>query len=66
MDVAHVAQIAIRAALQSNSQNCVVAERFYVHQDVYDSFKVQVINIVKSVRVGFLLEEMYDMGAVCL
>jgi len=37
-----------------------------VHQDVYDSFKVQVIKIVKSVRVGLLLEELYDMGEVCL
>ena len=52
MDVAHVAQIAIRAALQSNSQNCAGAERFYVHQDVYNSFKAQVIKTMKSVRVG--------------
>ena len=52
MDVAHVAQIAIRAALQSNSQSCAGAEWFYVHQDVYNPFKAQVIKTVKSVRVG--------------
>lgn len=66
VDVPHVAQIAVRAALQSSGQNCAGAERFYVHQDVYDSFKAQVIKIVKSVRVGPPLEARYDMGAICL
>lgn len=44
-----VAQIAVRAALQSSGQNCAGAERFYVHRDIYASFVGQVAKIVKSV-----------------
>lgn len=44
-----VAQIAVRAALQSSGQNCAGAERFYVHRDIYASFVSQVAKIVKSV-----------------
>ncbi|XP_057856064.2 aldehyde dehydrogenase 22A1 [Cryptomeria japonica] len=68
VDAPHVAQIAVRAALQSSGQNCAGAERFYVHQDVYESFVAQVIKIIKSVRVGPPLvgTARYDMGAICL
>ncbi|KAH9319007.1 hypothetical protein KI387_020776, partial [Taxus chinensis] len=68
VDVPHVAQVAVRAALQSSGQNCTGAERFYVHQDVYESFVAQVIKIIKSVRVGppLIGTERYDMGAICL
>ncbi|KAJ4964313.1 hypothetical protein NE237_024252 [Protea cynaroides] len=49
VDVPHVAQIAVRAALQSSGQNYAGAERFYVHRDVYSSFVAQVVKIVKFV-----------------
>ncbi|PQQ20373.1 aldehyde dehydrogenase 22A1 [Prunus yedoensis var. nudiflora] len=51
-DVKHVAQIAVRAVLQSSGQNCAGAERFYVHKDIYSSFVSQVSKIVKSVTAG--------------
>ncbi|CAI9300629.1 unnamed protein product [Lactuca saligna] len=35
VDVAHVAQVAVRAALQSSVQNCAGTKRFYVHKDIY-------------------------------
>ncbi|XP_010267975.1 PREDICTED: aldehyde dehydrogenase 22A1 [Nelumbo nucifera] len=66
VDVPHVAQIAVRAVLQSSGQNCAGAERFYVHRDVYSSFVAQVVKIVKSVCVGPPLAGKYDMGAICL
>lgn len=65
-DIPHVAQIAVRAALQSSGQNCAGAERFYVHRDVYSSFVSQVAKIVKSISVGPPLSGRYDMGAICL
>ncbi|CAI9269699.1 unnamed protein product [Lactuca saligna] len=37
------------AALQSSVQNCAGAERFYSHKDIYASFIVAVVKIVKSV-----------------
>lgn len=66
VDVPHVAQIAVRAALQSSGQNCAGAERFYVHRDIYASFVGQVAKIVKSVSAGPPLAGKYDMGALCL
>nr|QVN32934.1 BADH-like protein [Citrus trifoliata] len=66
VDVPHVAQIAVRAALQSSGQNCAGAERFYVHRDIYASFVGQVAKIVKSVSAGPPIAGKYDMGALCL
>lgn len=66
VDVPHVAQIAVRAALQSSGQNCAGAERFYVHQDIYSKFVAEVVRIVKSVTAGPPLSGKYDMGAICM
>lgn len=66
VDVPHVAQIAVRAALQSSGQNCAGAERFYVHQKIYSSFLAEVVKIVKSVTAGPPLDGKYDMGAICM
>ncbi|KAI8003371.1 Aldehyde dehydrogenase 22A1 [Camellia lanceoleosa] len=66
VDVPHVAQIAVRAALQSSGQNCAGAERFYVHRGIYPSFVAEVSKIVKSVIAGPPLAGKYDMGAICM
>lgn len=66
VDVPHVAQIAVRASLQSSGQNCAGAERFYVHKDIYSSFVAQIVKIVKSVSAGPPLAGKYDMGAICM
>ncbi|KAK4257914.1 hypothetical protein QN277_007441 [Acacia crassicarpa] len=66
IDVDHVAQIAVRAVLQSSGQNCAGAERFYVHRDVYASFVSKVTKIIKSITSGPPLAGKYDMGALCV
>ncbi|KAK6254399.1 hypothetical protein QUC31_016136 [Theobroma cacao] len=66
VDIPHVAQVAVRAVLQSSGQNCAGAERFYVHRDIYTSFVNQVAKIVKSVSAGPPLAGRYDMGAICM
>ncbi|XVF66113.1 hypothetical protein PTKIN_Ptkin10aG0008400 [Pterospermum kingtungense] len=66
VDIPRVAQVAVRAALQSSGQNCAGAERFYVHRDIYTSFVNQVAKIMKSVTAGPPLAGRYDMGAICL
>ncbi|KAJ0714933.1 putative aldehyde dehydrogenase (NAD(+)) [Helianthus annuus] len=66
VDVPHVAQVAVRAALQSSGQNCAGAERFYVHKDVYSAFVAAVVKIVKSVTAGPPQSGKYDMGAICM
>ncbi|KAJ6794185.1 aldehyde dehydrogenase 22A1 [Iris pallida] len=66
VDVSHVVNVAIRAALQSSGQNCAGAERFYVHRDIYSTFVAQIVKLVKSVKVGPPLAGKYDMGAICM
>ncbi|KAE8730953.1 Aldehyde dehydrogenase 22A1 [Hibiscus syriacus] len=66
VDIPHVAQVAVRAALQSSGQNCAGAERFYVHRDICTSFVNQVAKIVKSISAGPPLAARYDMGDICL
>ncbi|XP_010938239.1 aldehyde dehydrogenase 22A1 [Elaeis guineensis] len=66
VDVPHVVQVAIRAALQSSGQNCAGAERFYVHKDIYSTFVAQIVKLVKSISVGPPLAGKYDMGAICM
>ncbi|KAJ4977836.1 hypothetical protein NE237_008616 [Protea cynaroides] len=57
VDVPHVAQIAVRAALQSSGQNYAGVKRFYVHRDVYSSFVAQVVKTVKFVCAHVLSKE---------
>ncbi|KAL2341674.1 hypothetical protein Fmac_009614 [Flemingia macrophylla] len=66
VDADHVAQIAVRAVLQSSGQNCAGAERFYVHKNIYASFVSKVTKIIKSVTAGPPLAGKYDMGALCM
>ncbi|KAK7363486.1 hypothetical protein VNO77_05630 [Canavalia gladiata] len=66
VDLDHVSQIAVRAALQSSGQNCAGAERFYVHREIYSAFVSKVTKIIKSVTAGPPLVGKYDMGALCM
>ena len=47
-----VVPTALRAAFQSCGQNCVAAERFIVHEDVYEEFLAQCASVVKKMRQG--------------
>ncbi|XP_027333464.1 aldehyde dehydrogenase 22A1-like isoform X2 [Abrus precatorius] len=66
VDLDHVAQVAVRAVLQSSGQNCAGAERFYVHREIYSAFVSKVTKIIKSVTAGPPLVGKYDMGALCM
>lgn len=66
VNIPHVAQVAVRAALQSSGQNCAGAERFYVHKDIYEKFVAEVAGIVKFVTAGPPQAGKYDMGAICM
>ena len=48
--------MALRGAFQSCGQNCAGAERFYVHEKVYDEFVSRVIATAKQLRQGHALK----------
>jgi acyl-CoA reductase-like NAD-dependent aldehyde dehydrogenase len=47
-----VVPTALRAAFQSCGQNCVAAERFIVHEAVYEDFLAQCASVVQKMRQG--------------
>ena len=47
-----VMPVALRAAFQSCGQNCVAAERFIVHDDVYDDFVARAAAAANALRQG--------------
>lgn len=51
-NVSEVVPTALRAAFQSCGQNCVAAERFIVHEAVYDDFLARCAAITKDLRQG--------------
>ena len=60
--------MALRGAFQSCGQNCAGAERFYVHEKVYDEFVSRVVQTAKQLRQGHALKNplMTDCGAMCM
>ena len=52
-----VVPTALRAAFQSCGQNCVAAERYIVHEDVYEDFLSHCSSVVKKMRQGDPLGE---------
>ncbi len=58
---------ALRGAFQSCGQNCVAAERFIVHERVYEQFKERVAAVARKLRQGPATGAgMVDCGAMCL
>lgn len=70
--VRDVVPTALRGAFQSCGQNCAGAERFIVHQKVYDEFVQHVTKISKGLRQGPPLSGAHgglgdiDCGAMCM
>ncbi|SCV72987.1 BQ2448_6912 [Microbotryum intermedium] len=62
----------MRAAFQAAGQNCIGAERFIVHEKVYDRFVASMANRVEALKVGDVLakeldrdsKERVDVGAM--
>jgi acyl-CoA reductase-like NAD-dependent aldehyde dehydrogenase len=50
-DFDHTIDIAVRGAFINCGQNCVSAERFYVHEKVYDRFIERMTALLKTMRL---------------
>jgi betaine-aldehyde dehydrogenase len=60
LDVA--ARGGIWAACLNAGQVCTSAERFYVHERVYDEFRERMVQHAAAIRLGDPLDEQTDMG----
>ncbi|MBO9494471.1 NAD-dependent succinate-semialdehyde dehydrogenase [Thalassotalea sp. G20_0] len=63
-DIDQAVQGAIASKFRNAGQTCVCANRFYVHDAVYDQFVSRFIEAVKNIKVGNGLEEGVQIGPV--
>ena len=53
---------AVMSSFKTTGQRCVSSERLIVHEDVYDEFKAEFVDLAESVTVGDPLSEDTFMG----
>ncbi|EFC39741.1 aldehyde dehydrogenase [Naegleria gruberi] len=66
--------VAIRASLYNCGQNCIAAERLYVHEKIHDKFVAKAVELMKSLRqrptctkdCALEPEEINDIGAMTM
>ncbi len=52
----------VRSRLINSGQSCIAAKRFYIHQDIYENFKIKFIELFKNYRVGDPLKKETQVG----
>ena len=63
-DIAEAVKGAIASKFRNAGQTCVCANRFYVHDSVYDQFVGQFVEAVSKLKMGNGLEEGVAIGPV--
>ena len=63
-----VVQYSLRGVFQNSGQNCVSAERLFIHADVYDKFVADVAGLVRAFvqRDPTAADGRVDMGAMTM
>ncbi|GJP45642.1 hypothetical protein CLOM_g5005 [Closterium sp. NIES-68] len=62
-DLTQVVPIALRAVFQCSGQNCIGAERFFVHAGIYEQFVGEVVSVARQMRLGYpLADELVEEG----
>ena len=62
VDVDAIAKAASIARFRNNGQVCIAAQRFYVHQNIFDQFAASVSKYVSELKVGNGFEEGVNVG----
>eukprot|EP00475_Leptophrys_vorax_P027948 TRINITY_DN4003_c0_g1_i1.p1 TRINITY_DN4003_c0_g1~~TRINITY_DN4003_c0_g1_i1.p1 ORF type:complete len:586 (-),score=158.93 TRINITY_DN4003_c0_g1_i1:120-1877(-) len=63
-DLDHVVDNAFRGSFFNCGQNCIAAERFYIHERIYDRFVNAVQEKVALLRQGDTFAQTVDMGCM--
>ena len=53
---------AVFGAVGTAGQRCTSTRRLIIHESVYDSFKLKLVNAYKQIKIGNPLDEAYHMG----
>lgn len=52
------------AAFQNSSQFCCATKRLYIHNDIYDALRDELVKYARTVKVGDGLQEGVDLGPI--
>jgi glyceraldehyde-3-phosphate dehydrogenase (NADP+) len=63
-DVAYAAERVAWGGFSYAGQSCISAQRIYVHADVYDQFKSELVRRTQALKTGDPLSEDTDLGPV--
>jgi acyl-CoA reductase-like NAD-dependent aldehyde dehydrogenase len=63
-DLAYAAERIVWGGFSFAGQSCVSVQRIYVHEDVYEAFKAELVKRTEALRTGDPLDEATDVGPV--
>ena len=63
-DVNYAAERITWGGFSYAGQSCISVQRVYVHADIYDAFRAELVRRVKALNVGDPLDEATDVGPV--
>lgn len=63
-DVAKAAAGTVLASFANTGQMCISIERVYVHEDVYDAFKAELVERTKAQAIGQVYDYTVDLGSL--
>ena len=63
-DVAYAAERVAWGGFSYAGQSCISAQRIYVHESIYDSFRDDLVGRVEALKTGDPLDEATDVGPV--
>lgn len=61
-DLDHAVQGAIASKFRNSGQTCVCANRFYIHEKIYDTFAKKFANAIQQLKVGNGLDSGVELG----
>ncbi|AEG48154.1 Aldehyde Dehydrogenase [Sphingobium chlorophenolicum L-1] len=64
VDPKTVAKELFWAAFQNSAQFCVAAKRLYIHADIYDDLRDELVTYARTIKVGDGLDQGTDLGPI--
>jgi succinate-semialdehyde dehydrogenase/glutarate-semialdehyde dehydrogenase len=61
-DIAHAADVAVKARVINNGQSCIAAKRFIVHERSFDDFVARFVAAMEALTLGDPMDPKTDVG----
>jgi len=61
-DLEQASELSVSGAFWAVGQNCIGAQRIYIHEAVYEEFEKMFVENTRKMKIGYQLDEDTDMG----